>query len=159
MAVSGATVDAFLAKCYYCVGQYHIKEHLSKALGEMGKLVGGDHRLTNRVFYMAIPPSRFHVVGGIIKGAGMSRTGWNRIVVEKPFGRDSKSCAALSAGLKELFREDQLFRIDHYLGKPAVRSIAALRRSNAMLAAVWSRKHVSKVVINWEEDIAVKTTS
>ncbi|GAB5370502.1 hypothetical protein AAMO2058_001498800 [Amorphochlora amoebiformis] len=103
---------------------------------------------------MAIPPSRFSSVAAIIKEAGMSSTGWNRIVVEKPFGRDTESSKVLSEGLKALFREDQVYRIDHYLGKPGVRAIPKLLAKLDM--GPLSRSNVSSILINWEENFGTQ---
>ena len=115
-----------------------------------------DGKAANRMFYMAIPPSRFGSVGRIVRSIGLSRAGWNRVVVEKPFGRDAQSYRKLSRELGSLFRENQLFRIDHYLGKPIVRSIPALRRENSILSSLWSRERVSRVLIDWSEDIGTQ---
>uniref|UniRef100_A0A7S2XD65 glucose-6-phosphate dehydrogenase (NADP(+)) n=1 Tax=Lotharella oceanica TaxID=641309 RepID=A0A7S2XD65_9EUKA len=154
---NAAEVDRFLARCYYRVGQYHVAEHLGNALRSLRDIPGIPQReRENRMFYMAIPPSRFHAVGKIVKEAGMSATGWNRIVVEKPFGKDTESCRELSEGLKQLFREDQLYRIDHYLGKPGVKAIANLVQNNPLISGILSGDRVESVLINWEEDIGTE---
>ena len=87
----------------------------------------------NRLFYFAIPPSAFGPSGEAIKAHAMAQVGWNRLIIEKPFGKDSDSSRVLSDQLTALFTEDQIYRIDHYLGKDMVQNIISLRCSNVFL--------------------------
>jgi glucose-6-phosphate 1-dehydrogenase len=77
--------------------------------------------------------------------------GFTRIVIEKPFGRDLRSYKILSASLSQYFNEQQLYRIDHYLGKSVVPTIGILQYSNVWLTSIWNYKHISAVYIVWKE--------
>ena len=81
----------------------------------------------------------------------MSPSGWSRIIVEKPFGKDSESSAKLSNHLSSLFREDQLYRIDHYLGKEMVQNLMTLRFGNRIFSPTWNRDNIASVVITFKE--------
>ena len=81
----------------------------------------------------------------------MSPTGWTRVIVEKPFGKDSASSADLSDHLQKLFSEDQLYRIDHYLGKEMVQNLISLRFGNMMFGPTWNRDHIASVTITFKE--------
>ena len=91
------------------------------------------------------------MVSGPIKAVGMQNSGWARVVVEKPFGTDSESSAALSSELAKHFNEDQVYRIDHYLGKEMVQNLMVLRFANAVFEPVWNRHHVNCVIITFKE--------
>ena len=106
------------------------------------------------VFYMAIPPSMFPTVAEALESIGLHRRG--RIVVEKPFGRDLHSARDLNATLHQIFPEERIFRIDHYLGKEAVEDLLVFRFSNMLLEPVWNRHYVRSVQITMAETIDVE---
>ncbi|XP_017110412.1 glucose-6-phosphate 1-dehydrogenase isoform X1 [Drosophila elegans] len=105
----------------------------------------------NRIFYLALPPSVFEEVTVNIKQICMSLCGWNRVIVEKPFGRDDVSSQALSDHLAGLFQEDQLYRIDHYLGKEMVQNLMTIRFGNKILSSTWNRENIASVLITFKE--------
>lgn len=118
----------FLQHCSYHSGQYDsaedfakLDEELKKKEDEAGASKGGSSgssgTAANRIFYMAIPPDAFVGAAKSVEASAMSKRGWNRVIVEKPFGRDTESSAQLGKELNALFSEDQIYRIDHYLGK------------------------------------------
>lgn len=80
-------------------------------------------RQANRIFYLSIPPSIFTTVAGCVSEAASSSNGWTRVIVEKPFGKDSESFNKLSTELYQYLTEDQMFRIDHYLGKELIENL------------------------------------
>ena len=138
-------------------------------------------RSGNRLFYLAVPPSAYPSVieglghaglggrrdrdddirresGGASGGTTSPATkGWARIVVEKPFGHDSASAAQLNRQLQVWFREDQIFRIDHYLGKETVQNILVFRLANGIFEPVWNRNTVDHVQITVAEDLGVQS--
>ena len=106
------------------------------------------------VFYMAIPPTMFPTVAHKLASVDLHRRG--RIVVEKPFGRDLSSAIELNKTLHEVFPEDHIFRIDHYLGKEAVEDLLVFRFGNTLLEPVWNRNYVRSVQVTMSETIGVE---
>ena len=112
----------------------------------------------NHAFYLAIPPSLFPVVVKNLKDSGLTeRHGreWRRVVVEKPFGHNLASAQALDRVLSTAFTPDEIFRIDHYLGKETVQNILAVRFANTMFEPIWNANYVDNVQITQAEDIGV----
>jgi len=109
----------------------------------------------NRVYYLAVPPAAFEtIVDELGKRRDRSR-GWTRLIVEKPFGRDRASADALNATLLRSFSEDEVFRIDHYLGKETVQNMLALRFANGIFEPVWNRQFIDHIQITVAESIGV----
>jgi len=106
--------EEFLSRCFYVKGNSYDDRESFKKLHSI--LAERESKGGNRIFYMAIPPSVFIASGKCVKAKCMSKTGWNRVVVEKPFGTDLESSIALGKSFAKLFTENQLYRIDHYLG-------------------------------------------
>jgi glucose-6-phosphate 1-dehydrogenase len=117
--------------------------------------MGGEGTL----FYLAIPPSVYATVAERLGAAGLNKpagTGWRRIVVEKPFGTDLSSARALNATLHRHFDEEQIFRIDHYLGKETVQNLLVFRFGNGMFEPVWNRRYIDHVQITAAETVGVE---
>jgi len=106
------------------------------------------------VFYLEVPPSLFSTVVDGLAAAGLTKNA--RVVIEKPFGHDLSSARALNADLHQWLAEEQILRIDHYLGKEPVMDITYLRFANSVLEPVWNREHVSHVQMTIAEDFGVE---
>ena len=112
----------------------------------------------NRAFYLALPPSVFVQTLDGLGGAGLARgPGWTRVIVEKPFGRDLASACELNRQIHRHFHENQIYRIDHYLGKETVQNLMVLRFANTIFESVWNRDRVEAVQITVAEDLGVGT--
>ncbi|KAH9090806.1 hypothetical protein Ae201684P_006211 [Aphanomyces euteiches] len=144
----------FLQMCTYRQGGYDSVADVGKVSTELRALEKSTGlSVHNRLFYFAIPPNVFVPAGSAIKGAALSTTGWNRLIVEKPFGHDLESCVDLCQAMGALYSEDEIYRIDHYLGKEMVQNLLLLRFSNSTLEPMWNRNHISSVTITFKEDI------
>jgi len=141
-------LEQFWTSNFYVAGSYDTQRDFEMLNQEMSGVEKGH---ANRLFYLALPPSVFKPVTSMLKAACMSQTGWTRVIVEKPFGKDSASSADLSNHLQKLFSEDQLYRIDHYLGKEMVQNLISLRFGNMMFAPTWSRDHIASITITFKE--------
>jgi len=110
-----------------------------------------------RVYYLAAAPQLYQPVVAALGALGMAdeATGLRRIVVEKPFGTDLTTAHALNERLHAVFRESQVFRIDHYLGKESVQNILALRFANTIFEPIWNRRYIDHVQITVAEEVAV----
>lgn len=145
-------LDDFLKICSYISGQYNEDESfqkLEKAMNEKEKDFKGNQR--NRIFYMALPPSVFIDVAQGLKKNNYSKSGVNRIVVEKPFGMDLPTSRDMMGKLKALWKEEETFRIDHYLGKEMVKNLLVLRFGNVILDASFNKNLISNVQITFKE--------
>ena len=111
----------------------------------------------NRLFYLATPPSAFAPIAKELGRAGMLKENgsWRRLVVEKPFGTSLASAKALNDELLKIADEQQIYRIDHYLGKETVQNILVLRFANGMFEPIWNRNHIDHVQITVDEKLDV----
>jgi glucose-6-phosphate 1-dehydrogenase len=109
----------------------------------------------NRLYYLAIPPSAFPIVVDAL-GKQRGTKGWTRLIVEKPFGHDLDSALELNRVIHEHFSEDEVFRIDHYLGKETVQNMLAFRFANGIFEPIWNRQFVDHVQITVAETIGIE---
>lgn len=127
---------------------------MSKQLDELeaARKTGG-----NRLFYLATPPSAFLPISRELGRTGMlaENGAWRRLVVEKPFGTDLASAMTLNSELLKLVEEQQIYRIDHYLGKETVQNILVLRFANGMFEPIWNRNHIDHIQITVDEKLGV----
>jgi glucose-6-phosphate 1-dehydrogenase len=160
MAPEAASLDEFLGRIAYHVGDYAEPATFERLRHRLGVLEQDGGTRGNALFYMATPASAY---GEIVAGLGevgldheTARGGWRRLVVEKPFGRDLDSAIRLNREIGKVFRESQVYRIDHYLGKETVRNILIFRFTNAIFEPVWNRRYVDHVQITVAESIGVE---
>lgn len=111
----------------------------------------------NRMFYLSVSPEFFEVIALNIKKSGLGTTkGWKRLIIEKPFGHDLKSAQELNEKLSRSFEEDEIYRIDHYLGKPMVQNLEALEFANPVLQSLWNNRFIANVQITASEIVGVE---
>ncbi|KAI0269156.1 glucose-6-P dehydrogenase [Gloeopeniophorella convolvens] len=150
-AGTAAKIEEFKKISTYISGGYEDGESfdvLEKHLAEIESSYKSKER--NRVFYLALPPSVFIPVAKNVKEHNYT-SGVNRIIVEKPFGKDLDSSRELLGALKQYWTEDETFRIDHYLGKEMVKNILVLRFANVALSSAWDKNSISNVQITFKE--------
>jgi glucose-6-phosphate 1-dehydrogenase len=110
---------------------------------------------TNGLYYLALPTTAFFAVAGIIEPLVME-SGWKRVVFEKPFGEDLESAERLNQTISSVLKEDQIFRVDHYLGKELVQNILFLRFANEIFSCSWNRDAIDHVQITVSESLGVE---
>ncbi|HSM38491.1 MAG TPA: glucose-6-phosphate dehydrogenase [Candidatus Limnocylindrales bacterium] len=119
----------------------------------------------NRLFYLAVPPTLYPEIARQMDAAGLSesgeergtgRMGWSRVIVEKPFGFDLPSAEKLNRELNRFFDEEQIYRIDHYLGKETVQNLAVFRFGNGLFEPIWNRRYIDSVQITVAETVGVE---
>jgi glucose-6-phosphate 1-dehydrogenase len=156
--IDPAQWDAFAANLSYCQGEFSDLSAYKK-LGAQLAGFGPEALRHNVLAYLAISPSQFAEVVERLHQAGLLRKEsgrfWQRIVVEKPFGRDLASAHGLNAELTRFALEKQIFRIDHYLGKETVQNILMFRFSNAIFEQLWNRQVVDHFQLTVSEKIGV----
>ncbi|KAK8822061.1 hypothetical protein WA538_000156 [Blastocystis sp. DL] len=163
---SSAIIDRFLSICHYKSGQYDSDEDFASLNAWLNEVENTQCHLyvqsdghyvchKNRLFYFAIPPSQFTVVAKSIYDTCTGNEGYQRIVVEKPFGRDYNSSKELNSFLQNLFPETSIYRIDHYLGKEMVQNLLVARFSNVIINAVWNAQFIDNVQIVFKETLGV----
>ena len=110
----------------------------------------------NRLFYMAMAPRFFGTIATHINDQHLTGSGFNRIVVEKPFGRDLASAEKLNKQITASFDEDEIFRIDHYLGKEMVQNILPLRFTNPLIKNIWNKDNIKNIQVTLAERLGVE---
>lgn len=158
--VDEAEWDDFCKRCYYTSGDFNSGdtfEHLGvkiDAARKQWKIPG-----SNVLFYLAITPTLFAKVIQQLGEKGLTKEpegSWRRVIIEKPFGRDLDSARELNRQISSCLREDQTYRIDHYLGKETVQNIMVFRFGNSIFEPTWNRRYIEYVQITVAEELGVE---
>jgi len=157
----------FAENLFYQSGQYNERssfDALAKRIQKLQKEQGGGKNL---LFYLATPPDVFEPITDLLAQVGLAKAatgssekssseeGWTRIIIEKPFGRDLASAVSLNAHLLQRFDEEQIYRIDHYLGKETVQNIMVFRFGNGIFEPIWNRNYIDHVQITVAESLGI----
>ncbi|HSN59844.1 MAG TPA: glucose-6-phosphate dehydrogenase [Ferruginibacter sp.] len=148
---------AFSANLFYLQGDLVMPELYTDLKSLLGKFEKEDNEKSLRLFYFAIPPKYIeNVAEGLYTNKLCNKAKSDRIVVEKPFGTDLSSAVKLNTFLQHRFKEEQIFRIDHYLGKETVQNIMAFRFANSVFEPLWNNKHIDHVQISLAEHVSIE---
>src|ERR1700729_2498666 len=154
----GALWDDFARRISYITADFNDTRHfvdLKDRLAQNDKELG---TAGNHLFYLSTPPPVFPEIIKHLKSAGLDKSpdGWTRIIVEKPFGTDLETARTLQGAIEAVFPENEIYRIDHYLGKEPVQDIIALRFANTIFEPIWNRNYVQNVQITSAESLGVE---
>jgi len=150
----------------YVQGEPEDESTYTKIVQELARIERERSTRGNRLFYLATPPAGFAPIGRHLGQSGLAQEGsarengahnrpWRRVIIEKPFGTDLASAHALNEKLLGILKEDQIYRIDHYLGKETVQNIMVLRFANGLFEPIWNRNHIDHVQITVAESLTV----
>jgi glucose-6-phosphate 1-dehydrogenase len=160
------TWDSFARGLFYVQGDFDNPDMYTTLAGRLETVDSERGTNGNRLYYLATPPSFYDAIASNLGRAGLVRrqeiysdpraNGWNRIVIEKPFGHDLKSAQELNAAITPVFAEQQVYRIDHYLGKETVQNVLAFRFANILFEPVWNRHYVDQIQITVAESLGIE---
>jgi glucose-6-phosphate 1-dehydrogenase len=142
---------------------HYVSSNFDDAAGypRLAKQLNGlsDQGSANRLFYLATPPDDYSIIVEQLGKVGLNHnaSGWTRIIIEKPFGRDLDSAVALNNEVHQVFEEEQIYRIDHYLGKETVQNLIVFRFANAIFEPIWNRNYIDHVQITVAETVGVES--
>ncbi|MCK6580570.1 MAG: glucose-6-phosphate dehydrogenase [Anaerolineae bacterium] len=150
-----AAWESFAARLYYMRGDLTSPDDYRSLNAVLDRMEAGE---ANRLYYLAISPEYYEAVIEQLRDAGMANEAetYRRIVIEKPFGYDLSSAAALNRTLHRAFSEGQVYRIDHYLGKETVQNLLFFRFANAIFEPIWNRNYIDHVQITVAETVDVE---
>ncbi len=147
--------NVFASGLYYMTGKYTETADFKKLADTLASLENGD---ANRMFYMALPPTVFPIIIDNLDASGQlhENGGWRRVILEKPFGTDLASAVTLNKQVHKALNENQIYRIDHYLGKETVQNILFTRFANTIFEPIWNRTYIDHVQITVSEKVGVE---
>jgi glucose-6-phosphate 1-dehydrogenase len=148
-----------LSRVHYLNGDFMEAETYGQMTTLLEELDAKYQTEGNCLFYLSTPPQFFGDIATHLQAAGLANEGedqWRHLVIEKPFGRDLESARSLNASLQAAFKEDQIYRIDHYLGKETVQNILMYRFANSTVEPIWNHHYIDHVQITVAESIGVE---
>ncbi|MFQ5583695.1 MAG: glucose-6-phosphate dehydrogenase, partial [Calditrichia bacterium] len=152
-------LNEFVKRLFYQPVQTSDPADYEKVEARLKEIDQSFHIGGNYLYYLSTPPQLYSVIAENLgaRGLNCSESGaWRRIIIEKPFGRDLDSAKKLNSHLQQIFDENQIYRIDHYLGKETVQNILALRFSNGVFEPLWNRNYIDHVEVTAAEFIGVE---
>ena len=151
---------AFEQSIFYLSAAFENPEGYARLSDELHRLDTERGTQGNHIFYLATPPTNYETIVDNLGQSGLARPArkgsWTRLIVEKPFGRDLASAMELNAHLLRVFNENQIYRIDHYLGKETVQNIMAFRFANGIFEPIWNRNYIDNIQITVAESIGIE---
>jgi glucose-6-phosphate 1-dehydrogenase len=157
--VDDAVWESFACGLFYMPGEFGDAEVYKRLSEKLEALDAERGTAGNHLFYLSTAPSFFGLIAKQLGDAGLAQSqgkGWTRIIVEKPFGHDLESARQLNEELARVFKEDQVYRIDHYLGKETVQNLLVFRFANSIFEPLWNRQYIDHVQITNAEAIGVE---
>ncbi len=150
-------VAEFAQKLFYQAIDTAVVDDYQKVKQRLDFLDGEFKTEGNVIFYLSTPPSLYELIPEFLSAHGMNQAenSWRRLVIEKPFGYDRKSARSLNLKIRENFNEDQIYRIDHYLGKETVQNMLVTRFANGVFEPLWNHNYIHHVEITSAESIGV----
>lgn len=153
--------EQFIKRLLFQQGDFTSKQAYDDLAKVLGRIDGEWKVCSNKLFYLAVPPEYYKKIFEHLAASGLTipcspEEGWTRVIVEKPFGKDTETAEDLDNLLAELFKEEQIYRIDHYLAKEMLQNILTFRFSNNMLESNWNNTFIEKIEIRLLEKIGVE---
>jgi len=158
--VEPAVRDWILARSYYVNGDFDDPATYQRLAQKLGEVDQRHKTAGNRLYYLATAPEFFGTIVGQLGAAQLvdEQDGrWRRVIIEKPFGTDLDTARTLNTALRRTLREEQIYRIDHYLGKETVQNLMVFRFGNCMFEPIWNRRYIDNVQITVAESIGVES--
>jgi glucose-6-phosphate 1-dehydrogenase len=152
-------LDLFSRLLYYSAGHFEDRKSFQDLSSVIEKVEEDGNLSGNRIFYLAVPPSTVPTITTQLAEFGLSQATdgkWRRVIFEKPLGHDLDSAQKLEAHLKLTLKEEQIFRIDHYIGKETVQNIMMFRFANSVFEPLWNRRYIDSVQITVAESLGVE---
>ena len=157
---NGSPAKDFLLRLHYLSMNTKSPEDYAILKNKLSELSSSQNTKGNLIYYLAVPPEMYEIIttnlGRQELNVESSKEGWKRVIIEKPFGYDLESAKNLNKKILEIFKEDQIYRIDHYLGKETVQNLLVTRFSNGIFEPLWNRNYIHHVEVTSAESIGVE---